>query len=508
MDYRVAPASGRGARRLAGIDERTVSGMDFLLRRLDDEAGEDADELSGEPIQIDNISDPELGSILIQAVPLPKELPGWLSVRRNRMRVYHAVNGQVQFKQTRGFLSECRLPGLKDRVVILVDASEMTESAHNDIWKGDREAIRQTSVGNMYLATIRDSIRSSNAMKELQRRLAAEEVEQAAEQAQTDLFQSIVQTDPNIAQLLPGGTIVRLRQGPRGDGDGGQEWQGQYHPTFVRHRSASLRDHGVEVESEDRRRVQFVTDAENGWTTRPDNRGTITLEGDGADLFGIKASLLNGNLTVTVRPVPTEAVVGTTATLQLVLRDDGMAIPQTETVEVRVVAQRPHSPPGPPTPRPQSPGPGEEDGGEGRRLPDWRWLTRDGRALSGTPSEPWREGFTDQDGGLVEELSEDEMIYKINYDNAHFRSFLDRERSDAAKRVVTEQYKISMLVLMMGFEQACASMSDSDQQSELREFIDEFRLLAAQGAATVVMSIAKTLPQLITPDTVGDPDDD
>ena len=507
MDYRVTPSPGRGARRLAGVDERTVSGMDFLLRRLDDEAEGDVDELGDEPIQIDNISDPELGSILIQAIPLPRKLPGWLTVRRNRMRVYHAVNGQVQFKQTRGFLSDCRLPGLKDRVVILVDASEMTESAHNDIWKGDRETIRQTSVGTMYLGTISDSIRSSEAMKQLQARVEAEDIEQAVEQTQTELFQSIVETDPNIAQLLPGGTIVRLRQGSRDGGSSNKEWQGQYHPTFVRHRSASLRENGVEVESEDRRRVQFVTDAENGWTTRPDNRGTISLEGDGADLFGLKASLLNGNLTATVRPVPAKAIIGTDVTLQLVLRDDGMPLPQAETVRIRVVPQRPHSPPGRRTP-PVPPGRGDEDAEEGRGLPPWRWLTRDGRELPGAASEPWPEDFTDQDGGLVEDFSDDKLFYSINYDNAHFRDFLERERSDAAKRVVTEQYKISMLVLMMGFEQAWANMSESEEQTDLREYIDEFRRLAARGAATVVMSIAKTLPQLITPDTVGDPDED
>ena len=508
MDYRVTPSRGRGARRLAGIDERTVNGMDFLLRRLDDEAGDDADELGGDPIQIADISDPELGTLRVQAIPLPRKLPGWLSLSRNRMRVYHAVNGQVQFKQSRGFLSDCRLQGLKDRVIIVVDASDMTEVAHNAIWKGDRETIRQTSVGKMYVDTIAQAIRSSETLRAYQERVVAEETEQAAEQTQTELFESIVRTDPNIAQLLPGGTIVRLHQGQGGGEGGGEEWLGQYHPTVVRHRSASLRDNGVEIEAEDRRRVQFVTDVANDWLTRPDSRGTVRLEGDGSDLFGIQSALRDGNLSVTIRPVPLKAIVGTAVTLRLVLQDDGMPLPLTETVQLRVVSQRPRPPPGPRNPRPRSPGPDADGDAEQRGLPSMRWLTRDGRELPGANSDPWPEGFTDQDGGLVEELSDEVAVYKINYDNAHFRDFLDRERSDAAKRVVTEQYRISMLVLMMGFEQACASMSDSEEKTELREFIDEFRRLAAQGAATVVMSIAKTLPQLITSDTVSDPDDD
>ncbi|MXX80775.1 MAG: hypothetical protein F4Y69_07050 [Chloroflexi bacterium] len=508
MDYRVTPTTGRGSRRMAGIDERTVNGMDFLLRRLDEEADDEQDELGGEPIQIADISDPELGTIRVQAVPLPRKLPGWLNPSRNRMRVYHSVNGQVQHKQMRGFLSDCRLPGLKDRIVILVDASDMRESAHNDIWKGDRETIRQTSVGNMYLETIREAIRSSESLRRYQERVAAEETEQAAEQTQTELFESIVRTDPNIAQLLPGGVVVRLRGGRGQPGGGGDDYEGQYHPTFVRHRSATLREHGVEIEQEDRRRVQFVTDATNDWLIRPDNRGSVVLEGIGAELFGIQSALSDGSLTVTIRPVSSGVVVGSDVTLELVLSDDGMPLPLREGVRLRVVPQRPHPPPGPPRPPRPNQDPGGENEVESRDLPPWKWLTRDGRDLPGADSEQWPSDFTDQDGGRVEELSESVSLYKINYDNAHFRNFLDRERSDAAKRVVTEQYKISMLVLMMGFEQACARMPDDSAKQELSEFMDDFRRLAAEGAATVVMSIAKTLPNLITTDTVGDPDDD
>lgn len=508
MDFRATPSRGKGPRRGAGVDERTLSGMDTQLRRLDDEADDDADELAGEPIQVEDISDPELGTIRIQAIPLPRSLPGWLRVSRNRNRVYHAVNGQVQYKESRTFLTQCRLPGLKDRVVILVDASDMTEAAHNDIWKGDREAIRQTSVGNTYRRMVRDSVRSSEVLRKLQERIVAEETEHATQQTQTELFESIVNTDRNIAQLLPGGTVVRLRQGSGQGGGGGDEWEGRYNPTFVRHASERLRNEGVAIEADDQRRVRFLTDAANDWLTRPDNRGAIVLEGDNAHIFGIRSALHDGSLSVTIRPVPGRAVVGTVASLKLVLRDDAMPLPVSEDVQLRIVEQRPHRPPGPPRPRPL-PGPNDGDaGGEQRDLPPMKWLTRDGRDLRGEATELWPEGFTDQDGGTVEQLTDDQFLYKINYDNAHFQDFLRKERSDPAKRVVTEQYRISMLVLMMGLEHAFKSMSDQERQEELQESIDDIRRLAAQGAATVVMSIAKTLPQLINPDTVGDPDDD
>ena len=513
MDFRVTPT--RTGRRAQGVDERTVSGMEFLLRRLDEEAEGDADELAGEPIQVADISDPELGNLRLQAVPLPKKLPGWLSPRRNNMRVYHAVNGQVQFKQARGYLSQqCRLPGLKDRVVIVVDASNMTEEAHNDIWKGDRETIRQTSVGNMYLDAILDAIRTSEALKAYQDRVVREATEQLAEEARTDLFQSIVDTDPSIAQLLPGGTVVRL--GHRGgDRDGGEgEWEGRYHPTFVRLLGRALREEGIEIELDDRRRVRFETDASNNWLVRPDNQGSVALVGNGSEQFSIRSALRDGRLSVTIRPVLSSAVIGTDFTLDLVLHDDGMPLPVSEAIRLRVVEARPRPEPGPrpPTPpTPPGPRPGESDV-EQRGLPQPRWLTRDGRELPGRDkpeaSEQWPEGWTGQDGGFVDALSEDTKIFKINYDNDHFQSFLAKERSEAGKRVVTEQYRMGMLVLMMGFEEALSNMPDPEIRQAIEEYVDEFRGLAARGAATVVMSIARTLTQLITPDAVGDPDDD
>ena len=516
MDYRARPARSRGGRRALGVDERTVSGMDFQLRRLDDPEEDESDddaEGAGDPIHVADISDPDLGLIRIQALPLPRKLPGWLSARRNRMRVYHSVNGQVQYKQGRAYISQqCRLPGLKDRVVILVDASGLTDSAHQDVWKGDRETIRRTLAGMQYDSQIADAIRKSPALRGLEEKLAHEETEQLAKQAQTDLFQNVVSADPHIAQLLPGGAIVRLPGISTTSDNGGGEYQGRYHPTYVELIGRRLRDDGVDIVVGQPRRIRFSTDAANDWLTRPDSRGRVEfLRGDGKSL-GFRIShegLLDGSLAVTFMALDGHVEVNDIVAAQIRLSDDAMAIPVFDEFRFRVVGERPNRPGGGSRQRSKEPSDQDEESvADARGHPLNRWLTHDGRRIGDEETRPWPDDFTDQDGGVVTPLSEEEKLYEINYDNAHFQHFLTRERGDVRKRVLTEQFRLSMLILMMGFEDAYSRLSDSEKEDGLEEFLDRFRALAARGAATVVMSIAQTLPQLISVETVGDPDDD
>ena len=510
MDYRASVDRVRGGRRALGVDERTVNGMDYQLRALDQESDEDERaELAGEPMHVADIRDSELGTVRIQAVPLPPKLPGWLKSARNRMRVYHAVNGQVQYKRGRDYISgACRLPGLKDEAVILVDASELSESAHNDVWKGDRETIRQTEIGEHYEAKITDAIRNSNALKRLEERRRNEKTEQLAKQAQTDLFQSVISSDPHIAQLLPGGTVVKLPGMPTTSGRA--PYDGRYHPTFVELVGKRLRKEGVDIEVGNRRRIRFETDARNDWLTRPDNRGRIGfLRQDGTDAgLGFSAELMDGSLAVAVETDSVEAAVGEIIETELHLADDGMHLPVKTVVVFRVVASRRKRRRGRDVPRRHRGDDGDEPG-EGRDLPKNQWITKDGRMIGAEPTKPWSDfdDYADQDVGAVQDLGEGEKIYYINYDNAHFQYFLVRERTDVQKRVLTEQFRLSMLILMMGFEDAYSRLRNSGREVGWGEWDDEVRRLAARGAATVVMSIAKTLPTLVTADTVGDPDD-
>ena len=506
MDFRAKPDKRRGGRRALGIDERTTNGMDFQLRRVDDPEDDETNQFSGEIIHVGDVTHPELGHVLIHAVPLPKNLPGWLKARRNNSRVYHSVNGQVQYKQTRGFLSQkCRLPGLKDRIVVLVDASEMTEAAHNDVWKGDRETIRQTQIGRLYESQVQDAIRHSEPLRKLQEKIATEETSLLAKQAGSKLFNSIVATDRHIAQLLPDGEIVHLPGLPPSDTGGSDAYSGQYSPSFVKLVGRSLRERGIDVPLDGFRRVRFETDASNDWLTRPDNRGKVFLADEAQKVFSLGAALNDGSLSVKFEPP--NAPAGVAITTQLILKDDSMPEPITASIRLRVVSQR-QNPRGGRRRRKKGRGQDDKPGaGKAKGLPRTTWLTKDGRTIGEQVTEKWPDDFTDQDGGLVKTLTEDTNVYKINYDNAHFRHFLIAEQDQQSKKLIVEQYRLSMLIVMMGFEYAYSNTKDANEKAGLEDKLDSFRKIAAQGAATVIMSIARTLPSMINAHQAASLDD-
>jgi len=144
LDFRQLPktkkareaAQKRGGDRAEGVDPRPFYGMEFLLLRSRKEEGledEEEDAAGESKISVGIIKDPDIGTVSVSAIPLKRTIPGWLKAPQNINRVFHIVNGQVQYKQSRGYLSRCGFPALKDRVVIVVDASNLTFSAHNEV---------------------------------------------------------------------------------------------------------------------------------------------------------------------------------------------------------------------------------------------------------------------------------------------------------------------------------------------------------------------------------------
>ena len=511
MDYRVTPNPARGERRAKGIDPRTLAGMEFSLLRRDDENQDDEPFAPGEKEHLGTITHPELGHIVIHVIVLPDNLPGWLKASRNNSRVFHAVNGQVQHKENRAYISlTCGFPVLKDKIVVLVDSNSLLESAHNTIWESDRETVKRNRLGELYINRITEVIKSSPYLKELQQWISQRELEGLAEVGQSHLFQNLLNVDPNIAQLLVPGTVIALPTRARSIREP-SPYNGKYSATFLSLIGKENRENGAPIAITGKRRLSFDTDAVNEYFLRNENRGCLFVTEGVDSKLARDETLRNGRLTINFEAISGALNVEEESVFSVGMFDAAMAKPVTEKIKLVVVAERIPKRSGSPTI-----GAGQELNGKGKvqtaahALPPNKWLTKDGRPIREEVTELWPDSlgdFGDQDGGLVEDLGDGQMIYKINYGNVHFRYFLNLQKEDIKKKAVTKQYRIGMLMLMKGLDYTFSKMKQSQTKNDMEGIIDEIRRLAASGAAMVVMSIAKTLPEVVNPRSVADVDD-
>lgn len=518
MDYRYPARRNSGGRRRIGVDERPFYGMEWmLLRHTRDAATKDRESNRAfadyEEITIADITDRRLGNINIRGIILPRELPGWLKPSRSRNRVFHSVNGQVQLKQNRAYLSgDCSLSGLKDRMVIFVDSSDLNDHAHWTVWKGDRESVQETVLGRHYLDTVTTAIKSSDQLKHIERTLGREEIERIAGSARKALFEQLVKSDPSLASLFNLGSLFRVQTG----GHTPEEYKGRYSPTFLRLKAASIRRSGLDVEASGERRVELETDVANDYLKRTPEPGeisyTVTTEGESVDIenpFAIRAHLLNGLLTLRLSAIPGELKVGDTVSLTVTLSDDAIHEPVKETLAINIVAERTK-------PKHGQPGPRKGAGSESNQQlqpPPTVWLTRDARMIE-DPDNPvtrrWdqdHDDFGESDGGYVIDLGDDDKQYFINYDNIHLQN-AHRGLSAIDKRVLTEKFRLSMLLVMLSLEDALREAKEESNDSPLEEYIDDIRRTVPRAASTIVLALTTALPEIINPLSIRDSDDD
>ncbi len=517
LDLRQTPTTGKGEDRALGVDPRYFFGMEFQLRRTQkDESGdvpEEDDEAAAEDekIGVDVIDDPRLGRIEISALRLKRKLPGWLAGSNNR--VFHTVNGQVQFKQTRGFLTNCKLPALKDRVVVVVDASNLTDAAHNDVWKADRESVRETGKGGVYKDLVRDAIQNSKTLQDLQNVIAKEELKTAVDEKSNDLFQKLVEGDKSLAALLgarqpslsiKGASGKDAKDSDKGKGNGKGEngggadddapYVGKYSPTFLT-ADNRFREKGLDLPVNKSRPVTFETDVRNDYFVRDENEGRLTISDPSvASKFVIRRSLRDGRLTVYFNPVEEQVKVGDSFTFEVGLVDDAMPTAVTEEITIRIgdvekdVAKAKTKD----KEKDKTKGKGAEKPNVG--LPPYKLLTHDGREDAGQQTVQWPGGFDDQDGGYVEDLGEEGKLYYINLDNTWLQSYRKAQRGTILKDGITQKYILGMRVFLLGIERALASMQNDEDFDQ-----DQFRRLAARGASSTMLTLSDHLPKVITP---------
>ena len=176
-----------------------------------------------------------------------------------------------------------------------------------------------------------------------------------------------------------------------------------------------------------------------------------------------------------------------------------MPVPLAQAVAIKLATEEETTPKKKRKPKDRPPKPEEEPK---RGLPPYVLLTKDGRDVMGHHSERWPEEFTELDGGRIKE-ADGRLIYEINVDNAYHLRYRRRAKSDAARDLISQKYITGMRLFLLGFGGLAADVEEAvtanggNDAAKFADMIDDFRAIAARGAASVVLWLTDQLPKVI-----------
>lgn len=266
---------------------------------------------------------------------------------------YFLRNGQVHGDLPADFVSRTLgFDYIKDHLLVAVDCSQLNPNAREDFFMASRDRVRKdesyTVVKTALIKELKEhpGLRAVNSEWRERRREKAVESKDEVQQ----FLNELIRKDPAFAMLLGlGGTIIS----PAGPG-AFQKFEGKKFPTFFRLDKRPKNGLTKNCPINKTVKVDFETDAANGYFTRPNEPGEISVS-PSYDLIE-SSHLWNGRFTVQFR-VPWNARAGDKFSIRVEVTDVTRTVPfvceltlvATEEVENRKKTPGSKNPPKDPT---------------------------------------------------------------------------------------------------------------------------------------------------------------
>lgn len=502
MDFTVKPSKNKGTARAQGIDIRRFCGMEFLLCRMKGDINNDEDDESNTRAEdLGSFTDPDIGKINLSAFLFREKPPQWYS--NSNSRVFHHVNGQTMFKETRELLTRCKFPSLKDRIAIFVNSSELREPI--TIWKGDRETICSTNRGEKYKNKVKELIKSSEKLKKWNQEMKEAELESATSDIDNNIVREMIKHDPNLQDILSSKSPNVPIIGPTGNKDSDDGYIGKFSPSYIKCNEKIL-DHKLKIEGS--KRLSFFTDVENDYFIRDDNRGELLFLVNGevskeiTQKFSISKFLTNGALKIALRPSMNHIHIGDSFTFAVGLKDDAMSnrVVTKNSITILIIAGSAK------TPNPQDRRNNKPQKKESKYLglPGFELLTKKQKTLKLFAKDiktiTWEDSSfscNEIDGGMIKDLGNGGYIHHINLDNIYLLNYCRKKANNpTAINEIMSKYILAMRIMMLGIESGLQAPKIKNSNQDLREDnYDVFRRRASAGAASVVLTLCENLPK-------------
>lgn len=429
----------------------------------------------------DTVSLPDIGT-------LPMRIVVWnesVKPRNVTTGVYFLVNGQVHGSYQKDFISrKLGFDYIKDHLLVAIDCTEMDRGVAEDLFMASRDRLRKneeyTEIRNM----IGEELKSHPGLKQTEaiwRQRAREKAIEAKDDVK-DIFNELMKIDPNLAKILGFGGQIHGGVGPGTP----TKYEGKKFPTFFRLCKEPSEGLVRSVPLNGTTRIEFETDAENNYFSRPDEPGELSVE-PSIDLIE-SSRLWNGKFSVKFR-VPWDAKVGDEISVSLSVSDvmtisKGPFVSNFKLIASEAVTKKPKPPspnPIPPVPSPDNP----NNDDTAFSIPE---------VMEVRKAEWERHGFKNNEEALKIKRADRGYDFYLNIDNKYLINEMSSQKYDPEVTKMLFKWGIAISAIGMITEQKDHG-SNNNEDEEIGVDLEVISK-ACDGLCRVILTIIRKLPEL------------
>ena len=391
--------------------------------------------------------------------------------------VFFNVNGQVHGGLPADFVARrLKFDYLKDHLLVSIDCTDMDTTVREDFFMASRDRVRRNEVYDNVVSHLTEALRDHPGLRQLNAARRKKEIEETLsdKSGTKNIFSELLKADPTLASLFGNGNrLVTVGPGEA------QPFSGRQFPAFFRltkdPRAGLIKHCPVNLTS----RVEFDTDAVNGYFKRGDSPGTITI--DPPNLIE-HSSLWNGRFTVRVR-TPWNAKPGDATKVKVTVTDIERQVKGapfiSEFTLIADPAQDRNSKSGPP---------GGRSSGSGKRLRNQAGASTD------IPELKWNENH---DTGVSLEIRHDDQGHYEYFANLK-NQFLVAEMikaKDGDRELVQYWFGYGLLLCALGMLKAPKERTEANTDDDIEAGAEDVARINrhSDGIARVIVPIIRTL---------------
>ena len=404
----------------------------------------------------------------------------------------YSVNGQEHSHEKAGFFNRKPLQSsmayVKHTLGIVVDLSSISPDARDQIFMASRDRMRESAFKEDLQSILLRNIDEDQTLRDLNRKRGKEfATSKATDPAgANEVLKKLLRSGDNrLSELLATGGVLKSALG---DGDsfvGEEEYDGKPHPSFFHFEKNKTTKLSREAEAGRRSRIPFLTDAENGYFTRPSYPGKRSVkEVNGHIQSGSWGSLHNGQVEYVLEPFD-EDQVDKKFNYEFEITDETMMKPLSCSLELVIVPKRNtpsgESPPPPPRKGPKLQMPDIKKGSH-----DDSYEDKEDSAV--TYFDSWNDKTA-----LIYIPDPDNPVFFYNVDNKYLLSekFASANRKDP--EVTENQFSLGLALLSLVLVE---DLQDGEEEVDLPAEVKKYSEAIAPALIPLIDALSTIEPML------------